>query len=107
LFYRHNPTITLMRTTVAENRTLGEEIGRKAADATGPTEILLPKRGVSAIDRDGQPFDNPDARSALFAGIHATGGGVSVTELDHHINAPDFAAACANRLLALMAAARR
>jgi uncharacterized protein (UPF0261 family) len=107
LFYRHNPTITLMRTTVAENRTLGEEIGRKAADATGPTEILLPKRGVSAIDRDGQPFDNPEARSALFAGIHATGGGVSITELDHHINDPDFAAACANRLLALMAAARR
>src|SRR5262249_8450433 len=38
-FYRHNATVTLMRTTVDENRRLGEEIGRKAAAAKGPTAI--------------------------------------------------------------------
>jgi uncharacterized protein (UPF0261 family) len=102
LFYQHNPTVTLMRTTVDENRALGEEIGRKAAAATGPTAILLPQRGVSAIDADGKPFHDPAAREALFAGIRATCGSVEVMELDRHINDPEFAAACAERLLAML-----
>lgn len=102
LFYQHNPTVTLMRTTVEENRALGEEIGRKAAAAVGPTAILLPLRGVSAIDAEGKPFDSPAAREALFAGIRATCGAVEVIELDRHINDPEFATACANRLLAML-----
>lgn len=40
-FYQHNPTVTLMRTTVEENRKLGEEIGRNAAAATGSVDSLL------------------------------------------------------------------
>jgi len=102
LFYQHNPTVTLMRTTVEENRALGEEIGRKAAAATGPTVVLLPKRGVSAIDVAGKPFDNAAARDALFAAIRATCGSVEVIELDCHINDPGFAAICAERLLRLL-----
>jgi len=104
LFYQHNPTVTLMRTTVEENRTLGEEIGRKSAAATGPTVILLPRRGVSAIDADGKPFHDPAAREALYSGIRATCGSVEVIELDRHINDPEFAAACAERLLAMVTA---
>ena len=53
-FYQHNPTVTLMRTTVEENRKLGEEIGRKAAAAIGQTAIMLPLQGISAIDRTGR-----------------------------------------------------
>jgi uncharacterized protein (UPF0261 family) len=104
-FYRHNATVTLMRTTVQENRELGEEIGRKAAAATGPTCIMLPRRGVSAIDQTGQPFDDPDARKALFAGIRATHGHVEVIELDNHINDPGFAEAASRQLLSLIARA--
>src|SRR5262249_44584318 len=53
-FYIHNPTVTLMRTTLEENELLGAEIGRKAAAGKGPTAILLPLRGVSAIDCSGK-----------------------------------------------------
>ena len=101
-FYQHNPTVTLMRTTPDENRQLGEEIGRKAAAATGPTSILIPLRGVSAIDQTGKPFDDPAARQALYDGIRSTHGATELIELDHHINAPEFAEAAANKLLALM-----
>ncbi len=101
-FYRHNPTVTLMRTTVEENARLGEELGHKAAAATGPTAILLPRRGVSAIDREGQPFDDPAARQALFDAIRRTAGSVEVIELDCHINDSEFAVAAAEKLLALM-----
>ena len=71
-FYCHNASVTLMRTTIAESAALGEEIGRKAAAATGPTAIVLPLKGVSAIDREGQPFDDPAARSALFGVLRRT-----------------------------------
>jgi uncharacterized protein (UPF0261 family) len=103
-FYRHNATVTLMRTTADENGRLGEEIGRKAAAATGPTVILLPRQGVSAIDRAGQPFDSRESRAALFAGIHSTCGPTTVLELDRHINDSEFAEAAAQALLDLLAA---
>ena len=41
LFYVHNPTVTLMRTTAEEMAELGRRIGRKAAAATGPAEVLF------------------------------------------------------------------
>ena len=97
-FYQHNATVTLMRTTPAENRQLGEELGRKAAAAKGPTAILLPLRGVSAIDAAGQPFDDPAARRELFAGIRATHGSVRLIEREAHINDADFAETAADLL---------
>ena len=90
-----------MRTTVDENRKLGEEIGRKAAAATGPTCIMIPLKGVSAIDQMGKAFDGPAAREALYDGIRATHGRVKLVELDNHVNDAAFADAAAKRLLQL------
>jgi uncharacterized protein (UPF0261 family) len=101
-FYQHNPTVTLMRTTVEENRKLGEEIGRKAAAATGPTCITIPLKGVSAIDQTGKAFDDPVAREALYDGIRAMHGSVELIELDYHINEAEFAEAVARKLLKLI-----
>lgn len=101
-FYRHNPTVTLMRTTEHENRLLGEEIGRKASQANAPTAVLLPLQGVSAIDRTGQPFESTAARDALFAGVRATVGMTELHELDMHINDPQFAEFAAKKLLSLI-----
>ncbi|WP_397571406.1 Tm-1-like ATP-binding domain-containing protein [Schlesneria sp. T3-172] len=101
-FYEHNATVTLMRTTVDENRQLGAELGRKAAAAKGPTAILFPQKGVSAIDQTDKPFDYPEARQALLDGIRSTHGAVELMELDHHINDTEFAEAAARKLLELI-----
>jgi uncharacterized protein (UPF0261 family) len=103
LFYQHNANVTLMRTTPEENRQLGEEIGRKAAAAKGPKEILLPRQGVSALDQSGKAFEDPLARKELFAAIRSTAGNVPVKEVDQHINDAAFAELAAQRLLALLA----
>jgi uncharacterized protein (UPF0261 family) len=104
LFYQHNPTVTLMRTTGAENAELGRITARKLAQARGPVTVLLPLHGVSAIDREGQPFHDPEAdrayREALRAGLPEQ---IRVTELDAHINDPAFAEAAASALLAMLA----
>jgi uncharacterized protein (UPF0261 family) len=101
-FYRHNPNVTLMRTTVDENAAIGADIGRKLARARGPSAVLLPARGVSAIDREGQPFCNSAARNALFRAIRETAEGVEIRELDCHINDPQFADAAVARLLEMV-----
>ena len=67
--YRHNPTITLMRTTADECRAIGEFIAGKLNAMQGPVRFLIPEGGVSAIDRPGQPFHDPEADRALFAAI--------------------------------------
>ena len=55
-FYQHNPTVTLDAHDAGGERRLGKEIAHKASAAKGPTAVLVPLRGVSAIDREGQPF---------------------------------------------------
>jgi uncharacterized protein (UPF0261 family) len=102
LFYKHNANVTLMRTTPEENAWIGSSIARKLSAARGPVAILLPGRGVSAIDKEGQPFDDPVARKALHDAIRSDVRGVNVTELDLHINDPEFADAAANKLIELM-----
>jgi uncharacterized protein (UPF0261 family) len=101
-FYRHNPNVTLMRTTPEENTRIGADIARKLSSARGPVSVLLPRRGVSAIDKEGQPFDDPIARAALHEAIRSGLRGVEVAELDLHINDPEFADAAAGKLIALM-----
>ena len=99
-FYQHNPTVTLMRTTPDENDQLGKEIAQKASAARGPTAVLVPLRGVSAIDREGQPFWWPEADQALFASLRQwMAPQVELIELDLHINDPAFAEAAARTLL--------
>src|SRR5438445_224662 len=95
-FYQHNPNVTLMRTTPEENDKLGKEIAEKASAAKGPTAVLLPKKGVSAIDGDGQPFWWPEADAALFASLkQGIAPQAELIELDLHINDPAFAEAAA------------
>jgi len=104
-FYRHNPTVTLMRTTAAETAELGRIIARKLNAATGPTALFLPLRGVSAIAGDGGVFDDRAADEALFDALRANlGPNVERHELDLEINDPRFAQAMAERLDAMIRA---
>ena len=104
--YKHNPQVTLMRTTPEENAELGRIIATKLNAATGPTALYLPLKGVSMIDADGMPFWSPEADAALFDAIRATvdPSVVELVELDMHVNDPAFADAMSARLLAMLAA---
>jgi len=72
LFYEHNPHITLMRTTPDECRQIGEFIGRKLNQMSAPVRFFLNEGGVSALDKEGQPFWDPVANEALFRAIEET-----------------------------------
>ena len=92
--YRHNPTVTLMRTTVEECRAIGAFLADKLNAMTGPVRFLLPEGGVSSIDRPGQPFHDPDADRALFETIEQrfrAGADRKLVRLPLNINDEAFA----------------
>ena len=100
-FYQHNPTVTLMRTTVAENAELGKIMGQKLSQAKGPTTVIIPKQGVSAIDKEGQPFYSAEAETAWIENLKANlGDNVTLIEMDNHINDDAFAEKLVETLLA-------
>jgi uncharacterized protein (UPF0261 family) len=106
LLYKHNPTITLMRTTPDECAELGRTIARKLNAARGPTALFIPLRGVSLIATEGQVFYDPAADEALLTALRENlGPNVEVHELDLDINDPEFALAMADRLHQLVAGA--
>ena len=103
-FYKHNPTVTLMRTSVEECKQIAEKLASKWNKAQVPMTILLPKRGVSMIDADGQPFNGVEERKILFDTLKAniTNELVEIRELDNNINDADFAETAAKRLIELI-----
>ena len=104
--YRHNATVTLMRTTAEECAEIGRRIAEKLNAATGPVTLFLPLRGVSMIDAEGQPFYDADADAALFASLKRhVAAKVRVVEIDAHINDSAFAGALVDELLRTLATA--
>lgn len=92
--YVHNANVTLMRTTPEENRKMGEWIGNKLNQMSGPVRFLLPEKGVSLIDNEGQPFHDPEADEALFSAIEKTvkqNENRKVTRLPYNVNDQEFA----------------
>lgn len=102
----HNPTVTLMRTTPGEMATLGKIIADKLRAAQGPTRVLIPLGGVSAVDVPGAPFHDAEADRACFAALTdgLTGSAVAVDEIDAAINDPGFGTTAADALHALITA---
>jgi uncharacterized protein (UPF0261 family)/ABC-type branched-subunit amino acid transport system ATPase component len=94
--YRHNPQITLMRTTPEECTRMGRWIGERLNRMEGQVRFFLPEGGVSALDAPGKPFHDLTARAALYTALVETVRQTTsrqIVRLPHHINAPEFAAA--------------
>jgi uncharacterized protein (UPF0261 family) len=101
LFHVHNPDVTLMRSNADEVRAAGERIAEQLNRARGPVRLLLPLRGVSMLDAEGQAFHAPEVDAALFDTLRkrfAVSDTHRLIELDLHINHPAFAAALAQQL---------
>jgi uncharacterized protein (UPF0261 family) len=98
--YRHNPHVTLMRTTPEECAELGRIVAEKINLSTAPVTMLIPLRGISVISEAGQPFHDPAADRALFDALRRhLRPDIPVIERDAAINDPQFADACVTALL--------
>lgn len=103
LFYPWNPAVTLMRTNPDENRRMGEIFAKKANEAKGPVALLIPLRGVSILDGDGQPFCDREADGAMFEAIkRGLRKEIPIVELDVNINDASFSAKAVQMMLELI-----
>jgi uncharacterized protein (UPF0261 family) len=104
-FYQHNPTVTLMRTTVEENAEIGRRIAARLSGARGPVTVILPLRGVSLYAKAGAPFHDPAADRAAIEAVRAgLDRRIEWIELDTDLNDPAFARRAAEELLTLLRA---
>ena len=103
-FYQHNPQVTLMRTSPEECAELGRILAEKINLSIAPVTVLLPLKAISVISAPGQKFHDPIADRILFTALKAfLRNDIEVVELDCAINAPQFARACAEKLLTNLA----
>jgi uncharacterized protein (UPF0261 family) len=103
LLYQWNPAMTLMRTNIEENRRMGEIFARKANESRGPVAFLIPLKGVSILDGDGQQFCDRAADQAMFDAIKANlRKDIPLVEMDLNINDPKFAAQAVGMMLEMV-----
>jgi uncharacterized protein (UPF0261 family) len=103
--YQHNPQVTLMRTTAAENQAIGRFIAAKLNQMEGPVRFLLPLKGVSLIDAPDKPFYDPAADRMLFDTLESEFQPETnrrLIKLDMNINDPAFAQALVDNFLDIM-----
>ena len=96
LLHVHNAQVTLMRTTVEENRQFARFLAERLNRCQGPVRFLLPEGGVSMLDARDQPFHDPEADEALFSTLEELVEQTAdrrVERVPHHVNDPEFAAA--------------
>ncbi|KAI4853109.1 UPF0261 domain-containing protein [Aureobasidium sp. EXF-8845] len=103
----HNPTVTLMRTTKDECKSVGEFIANKikcfAADPE-KVQITLPKGGVSMIATPGGDFEDRDADDMLIETLisQLQDSGITIVHDERDINDEGFAVDIANQLMQLI-----
>lgn len=90
-YHAHNRLIGSTITTREERRAVAREVCRKLALATGPTAFLLPRRGIHAWDRPGQPLHDPEGHAAYVDEYRrCIQAPAELHDLDVHINDERF-----------------
>ena len=96
LLHVHNPQVTLMRTTPEENVAIGKWLANKINSMIGEVRFLLPLKGVSMLDADGQAFFDPEADQALFDTLESNvvqTDKIKLVRVDANINDAEFVTA--------------
>ncbi len=103
LFYEWNPMVTLMRTNVEENIALGKILAEKANMSKGPVAFILPLKGISILDGEGQPFCDWKTDQVLFDAIEQyTNPDIPIVKVDANINDDLFAVQAVEWMLKIM-----
>ncbi|KAK1302512.1 hypothetical protein QJS10_CPB12g00050 [Acorus calamus] len=102
LIHVHNEQVSLIRTTVDENRRFAKFIADKLNKSSSKVCICLPQKGVSALDAPEKPFFYPEATNTLINELEKLieeSEEREVRTYPYHINDPEFAEALVDSFL--------
>jgi len=90
----HNKLISSLTINAGERAYVAGEIAVRLNAAKGPVHVLMPLHGVEAWDCAGEVAHAPEDLAAFYAALRQQlSPAIPRSELDCHINAPEFAAA--------------
>jgi uncharacterized protein (UPF0261 family) len=99
----HNPNLTLVRLTPEELHSVGRQVAEKLNRSRGPVQVFLPMRGFSYPDREGLPHWEPEGNQVFIDSLKKNlRPSIPVTELDAHINDPEFIDPVAKTFIRMM-----
>jgi uncharacterized protein (UPF0261 family) len=86
---KHTPTITLVRTSAEEMRTLARTLAARLAESDGPSAVILPLQAFGWFSMEGRPLYDPESDRAFIDTIReCLDPRVELIELDTHLNDP-------------------
>ena len=101
-YIAHNPSITLVKASHEEMRTVGKVMATKLNHAKGPTIVMIPLRGFSYPNRKGEALYDEEGNQAFIKTLKRNLKGVKVIEVDAHINDPEFGNEAAQTMESLL-----
>lgn len=103
VLYRHSPASVKMRANREEMMRAAQVFVDRLRNSSGNVEVIIPVRGYSMVNAEGEVFYNPEADAVFEQTIRENMPvHVPVRLIDAHINDAAFAQLCTERLLALM-----
>lgn len=101
--WMHTSAAGLVHATKEEMTLFGKVVAEKLNKATGPTAVIVPKRGFSGRDRAGDDWHEPETNLALIEALKRNiEPKIEIVEVDAHINDRLFAETAAILLHELM-----
>jgi uncharacterized protein (UPF0261 family) len=88
-----------------ETALIADQLADKLNMHTADIKFLIPSRGWSEADREGGPLHDPEAGRIFVNRLKARlRSSIEISEVDHHINDPDFAEVAAAMMHAMITA---
>lgn len=100
--YYHNPMSTLVRLQPNEMVELAAVVGERVNHARGPVRVVVPTRGFSLSDTEGNALWYPEADDAFLSSLQAAlRPDIPFELVDAAVNDPEFATVVAERYLSI------
>ena len=101
--FKHTPEVAIVRATKDEMAGVGKAMADKLNKSTGPTVVVIPKKGFSPANREGRPLYDPEADAAFVQALKENiKQSIQVIEIDAHINDEVFARQATELLVEMM-----
>lgn len=91
--HTHNKLVTNTFYNAEERREIARELNSRIGESPAPTHLIIPKGGIEEWDRPGGDCHDPEGLAAFLDELSTTvAPSVEASEIDAHINDPEFCA---------------